>query len=697
MVLSSFYRFFLAKKRGIYWLLLFTLCQSACKQKSFEPSNNELFVRNVLDKSDEKLNGGTPEEAILFLDSMYQKIRLPGNLDLWHKYHFKANYYLNYTISTEKARRYVDSMELMLENKSLLYKKEYATTVFARGDVLLAEKDYSAAFKCYYDGKNFARENLDSCDYADFSSKLALVLYAQEKYQEAIPYFKQSILESQHCKSGSGFFSLFILPQSTLNNIGLCFEQSSMPDSAIYYYRQALDFIDRKEAQFSNRKQFIEMARGVIYGNLGGTYVVKKNYPEARKYLLESIRINDRPGYAVDDAITAKQKLVDLYINSAQTAAAGALLQQLEQGLLSYEKRNRAKDFNKLKFYKLKWKYYDLTGQKAQSYIFAQKYYHLNDSITQNNSGLKNADIDEGFRMTEQGYKVTLLSKSTELQRAYLTAIIIFSLLILIILGMAWYSLKRSRSYIGKLKSLNQQITDHNAEMQSALAALEHSQAENTKLLQVVAHDLRNPVGGMTMGVSLLLTDKKRSEKDLTLMEMIKRSGNDALQLINDLLNTHTNKEELKKEPVDLFDLLNYCVELLSFKAELKQQRIQLIAEHAVLSISREKMWRVISNLIGNAIKFSFENSLITVRLEKYEDKVRIGVEDQGIGIPSEMKDNIFKMFSEAKRSGTASEQAFGMGLFISKQIVEAHGGELWFESKVDEPGTIFYIDLPIS
>ncbi|HEY9197579.1 MAG TPA: ATP-binding protein [Mucilaginibacter sp.] len=74
---------------------------------------------------------------------------------------------------------------------------------------------------------------------------------------------------------------------------------------------------------------------------------------------------------------------------------------------------------------------------------------------------------------------------------------------------------------------------------------------------------------------------------------------------------------------------------------------------------------------------------------------VLISVEDHGIGIPDEMKDKIFDMFTQAKRSGTAGEQAFGLGLAISKQIIEAHSGRIWFES-LPGNGTTFYVELPV-
>ncbi|MCY1228904.1 Sensor protein kinase WalK [compost metagenome] len=78
------------------------------------------------------------------------------------------------------------------------------------------------------------------------------------------------------------------------------------------------------------------------------------------------------------------------------------------------------------------------------------------------------------------------------------------------------------------------------------------------------------------------------------------------------------------------------------------------------------------------------------------EHDIRILVKDEGIGIPPEMSEKIFDLFTEAKRPGTAGEQPFGMGLAISKQIVEAHKGRIWFENN-EARGTTFIVDLPFS
>lgn len=114
-----------------------------------------------------------------------------------------------------------------------------------------------------------------------------------------------------------------------------------------------------------------------------------------------------------------------------------------------------------------------------------------------------------------------------------------------------------------------------------------------------------------------------------------------------------------------------------------------------MLAGSREKLWRVVSNLMANAIKFSPEGAVIEVSLENRGQYARIAVRDHGIGIPEGMKDKLFDLFTEAKRPGTAGEQSFGMGLAISRQIVEAHDGRIWLESQPGQ-GTTFFVELPL-
>jgi len=187
-----------------------------------------------------------------------------------------------------------------------------------------------------------------------------------------------------------------------------------------------------------------------------------------------------------------------------------------------------------------------------------------------------------------------------------------------------------------------------------------------------------------------------RPEEDQIMLDLIKTSSQHSLELVDNLLQLQFSSEELKKEPVDIAEMLRYCVSLLNSKAAAKEQQLSLEVIPAVVAASREKLWRVISNLIANAIKFSPNGTRINIKMMQKEHDIRILVKDEGIGIPPEMSEKIFDLFTEAKRPGTAGEQPFGMGLAISKQIVEAHKGRIWFENN-EARGTTFIVDLPFS
>jgi len=147
---------------------------------------------------------------------------------------------------------------------------------------------------------------------------------------------------------------------------------------------------------------------------------------------------------------------------------------------------------------------------------------------------------------------------------------------------------------------------------------------------------------------------------------------------------------------INVSDLILKSVDQLGFKAKEKRQLIKLdIISDIKINADQEKLSRVISNLITNAIKFSPVDTEIKIRMERKAGILELIVEDNGIGISPLLSVNVFEMFSSAKRQGTAGEQSFGIGLSFSKQIVEAHKGKIWFESEVNK-GTVFYIQLPI-
>lgn len=243
----------------------------------------------------------------------------------------------------------------------------------------------------------------------------------------------------------------------------------------------------------------------------------------------------------------------------------------------------------------------------------------------------------------------------------------------------------------------NSILTMQFQQLESTSEALEVSNHNYAKLIKVVAHDLRNPIGAVSSLTALLLEENLTADERREFVMLIQESSNSCLHLIEDLLQTDFsfNESELQKEKVEISAFLRQAVTLLTFRANDKNQKLILLESRPVtITADRDKLLRVLNNLIINAIKFSPEGEVIQISMQKSGEGVTISVKDHGLGIPKNYAEKLFDPFTPSRRQGTSGEQPFGLGLYISKQIVEAHRGKIWFESE-EGKGTIFHVFLP--
>ncbi|GAA3965846.1 hypothetical protein GCM10022246_18570 [Pedobacter ginsengiterrae] len=345
------------------------------------------------------------------------------------------------------------------------------------------------------------------------------------------------------------------------------------------------------------------------------------------------------------------------------------------------------------KFHYAKWKYYERIKNIPKAYSNLERYYFLKDSTETASKNDEYVDIEHGLRDADKAQLIELLKKDAQSKRLLITGAGIVIILIFTILFMVLRNLKRSRTNINKLSVSKKLIQNQYEQLTQVFKVLEKSHKENAVIMKVVAHDLRGPVSGMTNAAELMLSEEGLSESNHQMLNLVKEAGANALSLINEMLHTHHALGET--EPTDLYTVLNDCINLLQFKVKAKSQNIVVAADHIIVSVNKDKIARVINNLIINAIKFSSVNSTISIAAVKEEQEVVVSIADQGVGIPAHMGNSIFEMFSENGRVGTASEESFGMGLAISKQIIENHKGRIWYTSTVGL-GTTFYFSLPL-
>ncbi|GEP96419.1 ATP-binding protein [Chitinophaga cymbidii] len=673
--------------------LLSVIALAACTSPDREILEHPGYFDTVFHRAD-SIGLHDTEASLAYLETAYATFPRSTNVDLFRKYEYKHMYLISKKKDLDQAMVYADSMLYVLRDKAVQerYPLYYGRALLARGDVLRDQKKYNDAYPYYYRGREVIQKLHDTCLYHEYASRLALVYYRQGKFSEAARYFIETFQRLSYCDTGS--FSTFYTRQGTLDNIALSYERAGETDHALAFYDSTLRFIDKYGAKFLHVPEYrngIDAAIGVVYGNKGNILLKLGDTLGAETLYRKSIDINLSGKDEKVDAQLTMAKLAGLYLASNRLAGARNVLQEMRASL----DKVPGTDIE-LRWLHLQWQYYEKAGKPGPAYATLISYTKLKDSLNTVAITPPVADIRTEFERMAREYQLEVLKKNNELKTAYLIIMIFLSVSLVLIALMIWQNWKKSRRHVEDLKRLNQQIVTQHENIKRSLASLEQSQQDNSRIMKIVAHDLRSPVGAIHAMSELMLDKGQPEERDAELLELIHSSSARAMNLISDLLVLDTSMQGLEKEIVEIHVALKYCVDLLQLKATEKNQCLILHVEPVQVLAYRDKIWRVFSNLINNAIKFSPEGASIVIALKRQNGTVRISVQDEGIGIPQNLRDKIFSLSAEAKRKGTKGEESFGLGLSISKQIIEAHDGKIWFETEVGK-GTTFHIEMKAS
>jgi signal transduction histidine kinase len=218
-------------------------------------------------------------------------------------------------------------------------------------------------------------------------------------------------------------------------------------------------------------------------------------------------------------------------------------------------------------------------------------------------------------------------------------------------------------------------------------------------VLATVSHDLRSPLGAIELATTLLVQSCGAQPGARGQIEAVRRSVDRMARLIDDLLDMASidaGRLKLRASQEDARSVLEDVVE--SFAARASERRIELACEceQAQLPVvcDRSRIARVFENIIGNALKFCRAGERVVVHAARDGERIRVVVRDTGPGIRREDLPHIFEPYWSA-RDGT-QRRGVGLGLFISKGIVEAHSGELAVDSE-EGRGTTFTVTLPVA
>lgn len=218
----------------------------------------------------------------------------------------------------------------------------------------------------------------------------------------------------------------------------------------------------------------------------------------------------------------------------------------------------------------------------------------------------------------------------------------------------------------------------------------------------MAAHDLRNPLGVMMNLSEFILEEKEKlSEEAVSFLEKIDSLSKFMLNMVTELLDIssiESGQMNLNKTRFDLVQLVRDAVTLNKSLAEKKNIFINFVSSEESLPLYADlnKIDQVITNLLTNAVKYSYQNTTTVVAIMKDLKKARLVVKDQGQGIPSNEIIKLFKPFAKTSVKSTGGEKSTGLGLMIVKKIVDGHGGTITVESEVGA-GTTFTVELPLA
>jgi len=238
--------------------------------------------------------------------------------------------------------------------------------------------------------------------------------------------------------------------------------------------------------------------------------------------------------------------------------------------------------------------------------------------------------------------------------------------------------------------------------LENAQLYRETAEANRTKdeFLATLSHELRNPLGAIANAVAALDRRGAASEEASTrLRQIIRRQTHHLTRLVDDLLDVAraaAGKMALNRQPIDLGDVAGACVRSLRESGRTREHRVTFRAESVIVNADPTRLAQIITNVLDNAIKFTPSGGSVDVDVLREEQQAILRVTDTGVGIAAEMLSRIFELFTQAEPAMDRSPGGLGVGLTLTRRLVDMHGGTITAESEGRGRGARFTMRLPV-
>lgn len=529
-----------------------------------------------------------------------------------------------------------------------------------------------------------SRESKDSALTAESMSSIGRIYGDMGDYPESIDYYENAIIIYSKLKNQKALIGLYL-------NIANMYIKENKPDKALAIQNTAA----KMAVKFPYMLQ-------QIYLGLGESYLAGSKLPLALSHFQSALKKSTEFGNTYGVALALKGIGVVSFKMKKYNEAFDFLTKAQDIFIFEDIPHQLAETYN-MKSMTLK-----EMGDYRSAYQYHLLYMKLRDSMYSEENANRISRLQVEFEFEKTNNKLAVLNNEKKIKEAELKNreffLIAAALILVLLLSLVILLIRRSSEKIRSnhtLTKLNTQLEIKNVLLEKSKEELKESNALKDKFYSIIAHDIRNPLNPIGIGIEILKNRSKMNLSDEKMDRVIGDLGK-SVSVLSDLLgnllqwtNFQKGKMPFNPVPVDLTFVVKTCTDL--FKENINQKNIILfseIANDAVAFADANMVSVIFRNLIQNAIKFTPKGGVIKIAAINKNNFIEIQFIDTGVGMPPEIVNNLFSSNYFHTSEGTFAEKGTGLGLKLCKEFVDKHNGIITCKSAVNS-GTTFRLKLP--
>ncbi len=527
------------------------------------------------------------------------------------------------------------------------------------------------AVDAFYNSLEYAKEINYRKGEALAYSAIGSVYRVQKNHSIALTYYNLSIAK------------LRVLGDSTnlaisLMNTGELYRTNHILDTALLYFNESGTILNLKNLKTIQAYNLGNI--GLVYAEQGKHTLAEKNIVEATKILQE---LGDNYPIAVyntymADIYKAKGDLpraLEYAQHSYSLAMADGLKEQIRDASHTLSELHEAQE------------------EFKKAYHFQEVYLAYRDSINNEETIRKMADLRTEYEVSQKQIEVDLLNQEKKASRLIGAGLLS---LLMAIAGLAFIYIRRNK----EKRLTNKLLTEQKQQLQTQHNELEVLNATKDRFFSIISHDLRGPVSsfkGLTTIMKMSLEDKKYEELP-KMTDMLGKASSQISTLLDNLLDWAVNQQgEFPYSPkkTRLANLVEDVLQASKSQAEAKQIGITTLIPNDVIGwVDKNSVETIIRNLVNNALKFTPKGGNIEIIGATEENEVVLKIKDTGVGISKKKFNTLFSVNELKSTPGTDGEKGLGLGLRLAYEFVRMNKGTILAESE-EGKGTVFTVRFP--